>query len=227
MASLLLLPLAACNNSIVVQLQTGAQQFDLETSSLGIPDQLRDDTSGSALVASLDCSGTGICPPAGEVAISCNESSLCDPEPVVVSVPVGDVIDFDALLSDAGTLLRFVDSIQVIAVAHQVSPNTLTLSLPDVQIYWGPETAVDITSPGVGLLGTIPAIPRMTTIEGNMSIDAAGSSAMSDFIVDSSPRRIRFFAQTAVDLEPGDPFPGGAARVVVNLHVRVTGRILD
>ena len=34
---LLLLPLAACNHAIVVELQTGAQEFDLETSSLGLP----------------------------------------------------------------------------------------------------------------------------------------------------------------------------------------------
>jgi hypothetical protein len=221
---LLLLPLAACNNAIVVELQTGAQEFDLETSSLGLPEQLRDDTGGAPVVASVDCSMTGICPPAG-IAISC-EGGLCDPDAVLVSVPVGDVVDFDALLSDAGTLLRFVDAIEIVSVAFQVAPNSLTLSLPDVRIYWGPETAVDVSSPGVGLLGTIPTISAATETSGNMAIDANGSAAMSDFIVHTS-RRVRFFAETMVDLEPGDPFPEGSAHVVVNLRVRAIGRIID
>jgi hypothetical protein len=221
---LLLLPLAACNNSIVVELQTGAQEFDLETSSLGLPDQLRDDTGGAPVVASVDCSMTGICPPAG-IAISC-EGGYCDPDAVLVSVPVGDVVDFDALLSDAGTLLRFVDAIEIVSVAYSVSPNSLTLSLPDVQIFWGPETAVGVTSDGVGLLGTIPTIPAATATDGSMVIDENGSAAMSDFIVHTS-RRVRFFAQTSVDLEPGDPFPDGSAHMVVNLRVRAIGRIIN
>jgi hypothetical protein len=222
---LLLLSLSACNNAIVVELQTGPQEFDLETSSLGLPTELRDDSGGAPVVASVDCSATGICPPAG-IAISCNEGSLCDPDAVLVSVPVGDVVDFDALLSEAGTLLRFVDAIELVSVAYQVSPNSLTLTLPDVQIFWGPETAVDVSSPGVGLLGTIPSIPAATATMGEMVLDAAGSAAMGDFIVNTS-RRIRFFAQTAVDLEPGDPFPEGSAHMIVNLRVRAIGRIIN
>jgi hypothetical protein len=223
---LLLLPLAACNNAIVVELQSGPQEFDLETSSLELPMELRDDSGGAPVVTSVDCSMTGICPPAG-IAISCNESGLCDPDAVPVSVPVGDVVDFDALLSDAGTLLRFVDAIELVSVAYQVSPNSLTLSLPEVQIYWGPETAVNVDSAGVQLLGTIPTIPAATAVDaGNMAIDPDGSAAMSDFIVNTS-RRVRFFAQTSVDVEPGDPFPAGSAHMTVNMRVRAIGRIIN
>ena len=216
------LTLGACSNAIVIELQTGPQQFDLETSSLGLPVQLRDETGGAPVVASIDCSAT-ICPPAA-IAISCS-GGVCDPDPVLVHVPVGDVIDFNVLLSDAGTLLRFLDGIEIVSVAYQVSPNTLTLSLPNVEIYWGPENAVDVTSPGVGLLGTMPGIAAASDASGNMAIDAAGSAAMSDFIVHTS-RRIRFFAQTAVDLTPGDPFPDGSAHIVVNIRVRAIGRVV-
>ena len=55
---------------------------------------------------------------------------------------MGDVVDFDALLSDAGTLLRFVDAIEIVSVAYQASPNSLTLSLPDA-----PLTDLDRSAP--------------------------------------------------------------------------------
>jgi hypothetical protein len=39
---------------------------------------------------------------------------------------------------------------------------------------------------------------------------------------------VRFFAQTVVDLEPGDPFPsGGTLGVGVNVTITAVGRVID
>ena len=154
------------------------------------------------------------------------EGGLCDPAPRTVSVPVGDVVDFDALLADARSLLRFVDAIEVVRVDYSVSPNSLTIPLPDVAIYWGPEGAADISAPGVALLGTIPAVDSMTSVTGEMLVDPAGSAGLSDYVV-GVRRRVRFFAETRIDLAPGSPFPAGSATITANVRVRAIGRIIE
>lgn len=217
--------LASCGNSVVVELQTGAQSFDLSTAGLGLPSQLRDASSGAARVATIDCSMTGICPPAtGDLVIACT-AGVCDPAALDLTVPVGDVVDFDQLLSSAGSLLRFVDAIEITAVDYQVSPNTLTVDLPPVTVLWGPESAV-ATSTSLGAIGTMPALAAATPATGQMDIDQNGSAALSDYLVHTS-RRVRFFARTAVDLAPGGPFPDGMATMTVNIHVRAVGHIVN
>lgn len=217
--------LLGCNNSVTVELQTGEQTVELAASTIMLPDELRDASVSPPVIRSVDCSATGICPSSAEVPVECADGLVCDPAPHTVSVPVGDVVDFDALLSDARTVLRFVDEIQIVEVDYVVSPNSLTIPLPDVEIFWGPELAADITAPGVALLGTIPAVDAMTSVTGEMVIDEVGSLAMSDYVVNES-RRIRFFARTRVDLTPGGPFPDGSATITTNVFVRAIGRII-
>ena len=211
---------AGCNNTVVVQLMSGAQSFELSAASIDVPVELRD---GSNLM-SLPCP-TGECPSTAELPLTC-AGGVCDPDPITLSAPVGDVIDFDVLLREASTLLRFVDAIEIARVQYAASPNSLTVDVPDIEIFWGPEGAAGIDSPGVNLLGIIPALPAGTAREGDMVIDGAGSAALSDHIVLVS-KRVRFFARTQVDLRPGGPIPGGGATVTVNLTVRAIGRIID
>lgn len=213
--------LAGCNNTVVVELQSGPQTFELNAASLNIPAALRD--TGSNTVASIDCSGAGICPSSAEVTVACS-GGLCNPDPVTVAVQVGDVVDFTAILNEAGTLVRIVDSIEVVRAEYQVSPNALNLDLPAVEVLWAPETA--LSADGATLLGTLPTIPAATALNGEMVIDGAGSAALSDFILGTSGR-VRFFARSRVDLEPGGPFPDGTATASVNLRIRATGRIID
>ncbi len=209
-----------CNNTVVVQLMSGPQTFELSAAAIDVPAELRD----GANLMSLPCP-TGECPSTAELPLSC-AGGVCDPDPVTLSAPVGDVIDFDVLLREASTLLRFVDAIEIARVQYSASPNSLTVDVPDIEIYWGPEGAAGIDAPGVSRLGTIPALPAGTARDGDMIIDGAGSAALSDHVVGVS-RRVRFFARTAVDLRPGGPVPGGGATVTVNLTVRAIGRILD
>lgn len=224
------LTLASCNNAIVVELQTGDQMFDIAASSLGVPSNLRDDSSGTPVIASVDCSMTGICPSTTEVPVDCNGAGLCDPAAISVSVPVGDVVDFDQLLQSAGTLLRLVDGIEIESVTYTVSGNSLTIDLPATTVLWGPASATE-TSAGLQAIGTIPVIPHpaphtTSMTSGMMVIDQDGSAALGDYIVHTA-RQVRFFARTSVDLNPGDPFPDGMAHIVVNVRVRAIGRIVN
>ncbi len=224
-APCLVLGLTACNNAIIVELQTGPQTFDVSASALGLPAGLRDDSGGSPRVASVDCSMSGICPGTADVPITCNGAGVCDPDAITIAVPVGDVVDFDALLQSAGTLLRLVDGIEIESVSYDVNPNTLNTSLPAVTVLWGAASATE-TSSSLQVLGTIPALAASTSASGMMDIDPDGSANLGDYIVHTS-RMVRFFARTQVDLAPGDPFPDGMAHIVVNVRVRAIGRIVN
>ncbi len=213
--------LAGCNNMVVVELSTGAQTFELNAASLEVPSALRD--SGSNTIASIDCSGTGICPSSAEVPVAC-EADVCNPGPITLAVQVGDVVDFNAIINEAGTLIRIVDEIEIRSADYAVSPNGLTFGVPQVEVLWAPETAVSVD--GATLLGTIDPIPAATAVSGEMIIDPGGSLALSDHVLGGSGR-VRFFARTRVDLMPGDPFPEGLATATVNLRIRAIGRIID
>jgi hypothetical protein len=219
LAPLALLLVTACNNSVVVELQTGAQTFELNAESLDIPAALRDGDT----VTAIDCSETGICPSSAEVTVDC-AANVCNPAPITVAVQVGEVVDFGAILDEAGTLVRIVDEVEIARAEYAVSPNGLTVALPAVEILWAPETAVSADE--ATLLGTIPALAAATAVDGEMAIDPIGESTLSDFILTGSARA-RFFARTTVDLEPGGPFPAGAATATVNIRIRAIGRIID
>ena len=78
---------------------------------------------------------------------------------------------------------------------------------------------------GARLLGTMPALAAMASGAGAVSIDSAGSSALSAHVVGTDPR-IKLFVRTGVDLVPGDPFPEGDIDLSVRMTVRVEGTIL-
>lgn len=220
------LALAACsNNAIVVELQTGPEELDIAASSLMLPTELRDDSNTPATVRSVDCSSTQICPSSTEVPVACNSAGVCDPAAIQIQVPIGDVVDFQEILSSAGTLLRLVDAVEIVSVTYSVA-NSLTVDVPAVTILWGPESAT-ATSSGLTSIGTLPGFAASeTSVMGMMDVDQAGSDALSDYIVHTA-WRVRFFASTSVDLNPGDRFPDGMAAITVNIRVRAIGRIVN
>jgi len=212
-----------CNGNITVTFATGPQELDVSATQLSLPDALRD---GSGNIASVSCGPMGMCPANDTITLTC-ESGVCDPAPKTLSAPVGDVVDVQMLLSDTSELgVRSIDSYEVVEVAYDISLNTLTVPIGEVDVFWGPEaaTAVD-PSLGVKHFGTIDAIPAGQTGMGTVQIDPDGAAALSDYLVNSSPR-VRFFAQTTVDLNPGDPIPDGSLQVTVNATVRAVGRVL-
>lgn len=217
--------LAACDNSVVVQLQTGPQSFQVSSAELMLPDALRDTSGGSARIASLSCP-SGLCPTSTAVPIAC-EAGVCNPAPRTVSVPLGDVVDFDVLTAGARDVIRYVDAIEILDATYDISMNTLTLDLPAIEVYWGPASAVDVDpAMGVRQLGVVPAIAAGSAVGGSVLLDPDGVITMSDYLVTTSPRQVRFFARTAVDLEPGGPFPEGSLQATVNLRVRVSGSVV-
>ena len=71
----------------------------------------------------------------------------------------------------------------------------------------------------------LPAVAAGATPSGDVILDPAGAQELSDYLVGRGSR-VRFFAQTVVDLDPGDPFPEGEIRTSVNVTVRAVGSLI-
>lgn len=219
------LVLASCDGTVSVTFSTGPQVFEVSTASLGLPNELHDTATGT--IASVPCGPMGLCPPTIEVTLEC-VADVCDPAPKTLSAPVGSVIDVDSLLSETREVgLRTVDAYTVEAVTYDIELNTLTMPIGEIEVYWGPRAATSIDPAlGVRRFGTVPPIAIGQTGTGQMAIDGGGSGELSDYLV-SRGSSIRFFAQTTVDMDPGDPFPDGSVRVSVNATIRAVGSLLD
>ena len=213
---------AACDGTVTVRFSTGPQQFEVSTASFMLPTELRD----GALIATVPCGPSGMCPSSSEVVITC-EADVCDPAPRTISVPVGGVIDVDALLAETRELgIGSVESYAFGPVRYEVELNTLTVPTTQIDVYWGPEAATTI-DPALGVrpFGVVPAIGAGQTVSGEMVIDPAGAEELSDFLTGGSAR-VRFFAETVVDLDPGDAFPEGSVRMNVNATITAVGSLL-
>ncbi len=215
--------LAGCDGTISVTFFPGAQELAVSSSSFALPPELDD---GSGTIPSVACGPMGMCPPSDELALTC-EASVCDPAPVTLAGTVGDVIDVDALLAESREIgIRAVESYTIEEVAYEVRLNTLSFPLGPIDVFWGPEAATSI-DPGLGVrpFGTVPLVPAGETPSGTIVLDREGADALTDYLVNTGSR-VRFFARTSVDLEPGGPAPRGDLTVGVNATLTAVGRVL-
>lgn len=202
--------------------------FDLSADALALPAGLRADGASGPILTGVPCGPMDMCPAstgADGVSFECL-GGVCDPSPKTLSIPVGDVVDLDVAAGDLRSVLAQAEQVSILGVSTNVTANTLTIDLPPVDIFWGPEgaTAIDVAM-GVQRLGTMPAITARTTGGGEMAIDTAGRDALSAYIVSMS-KRIKFFGRTVVDLVPGGPYPEGAATVTVAMDIEARSRII-
>lgn len=216
---------SGCDGTISVTFFTGPQVLSLSSANFVLPSELEDDAGN---IANVPCGPTGMCPSNGHIAISC-EANVCDPSPTTLSAGVGDVIDLDALLAETRDVgVRSIESYTIEEVRYGVRLNTLAFDVGPIEIYWGPAAATSIDPAlGVHRLGTVPVVARGSTPEGTVELDEAGVAALSAYLVETGAR-VRFFAQTVIDLDPGDPFPeGGSVEVGVNLTITAVARVID
>lgn len=195
----------------------------LTTADFPVPEELREDTATGPVVRSVPCDAVA-CPSTPEAPVTC-VSGTCDPEPLIISAPVGDPVDLDELAGDLGDVIGEIDSIEILEVRYQVRRNTLTIPVEDVEIFWGPAGAASVDSMGVQRLGVVPSIAVGTTGEGDVMLDAAGSAGFTQYY-ETTEHRFRFFIRTGTDLNPGGAFPEGELDVAVTMRVRVTGSLL-
>lgn len=213
-----------CDGTISVTFATGPQIFDVSIDDL-VPAELKDGSSET--IAAVGCGPMGMCPSSSPATLTC-EGGVCDPAPKTLSGPVGEVIDVEDLLVETREIgLRTVDSYDVEEVGYHIQLNTLTAPTSEVEVWWGPEAASAFDEAlGARRFGTLPAIGPGETRAGQLDVDPAGEATLVEYLMEGGCC-VRLFTRSVVDLDPGDPFPRGAARVAVNVRLRAVGSVVD
>jgi hypothetical protein len=225
---------AGCNDTVTVTFSAGCTdcesspiEFEVSSSELDLPQEFRDDSGSEPRVREVSCGPGGTCPSPSDsrVSIQC-EQGLCDPERTTIEVPVGDVLDFEQVNRELRELFTRVEEFEILEVRYRVAVNTLTVDLGETELFWGPPgaTAID-PSMGVQRLGTVDPLQASEKRMGQVAIDADGEQALSDHLVNVESR-VRFFARTSADIDPGDLWPEGSLRVRVAIRVRAKGSML-
>ena len=198
-------------------------EVSLDASEIMLPPELREEDPSGDRVRSLPCGPGGMCPSSAEVPVTC-EADRCDPAAQTISSVVGDA-DIDELAGDLGELFMTIDTIAIQSIEFNVERNTLTIPTEPIEVFWGPVGAVDVESPGVNRLGTVPAIAAGSTEMGAIALDPAGNAAFTEYF-ETTAHQFRFFIRSTVDLDPGQRWPEGAIDVQVRMSVRVEGSLL-
>lgn len=219
----LALGVSGCTNPtrVSVEFTIGTAQMPLKlvvsADQLGLPSSLEDTTSGT--VATLSCSSSAQCPQPPGVTVVCDSNNECNPDPVTVSVPLGDVFDLDTIKSNLS--FGTIDSFTIQSVDANVLLNTLNVDLPQAGLYWSTAGATQ----GENLLATMAPISKSYQGTEPVNLDATGVSSLSDYLLNTEPRA-KFFVQAQVDINPGDPWPTGSITLTAVIHVQVIGSLL-
>lgn len=183
---------------------------------------------GTGTVNSVPCSQPtgdaycdGLVPVGSDVAMRCNASNVCDPEPQPLVQDLG-VQDFSELSSGRVSVL---DHLELVRIDLAVDRNTSNVAIPPIEIRWGTESAsssqLDTTTQR---LATLPMIAVGETGEIVVTLDDAGLSALTDYLHGTS-QRVRFFLRSNVDVDPGQPIPSGQLDVTVGFVIRASGQL--
>lgn len=217
--------LSGCDGTVRVTFSTGARELEITAAALALPRELED---GRGVIADVPCGPSGMCPPSDTIAITCEEG-VCDPAPITLSGKVGGVIDVQELLAETREIgVRRIDSYTIEELSYDVTRNTLDFDIGPVELFWGPEAAPAIDEAlGVHPLGRTLAIRAGDAPSGEVELDPDGAAALSEYLARTGSR-VRFFARTVVDLDPGDPFPETGRLVLgVNATILAVGRVAD
>ena len=222
-----LLPLAAlsafalaCDGTASVTIPVGLS-FEVDSSAVQLPEELRDNSDGTPVVASVACGPGGLCPTSAEIPVSC-VADLCNPDGLALEVSLGGPVNLE---DEVGPFLSVLDTVEVLEVTYVVTTDTSTLPIDQIELFWGPPGS-QIGDADVFLLGTFPMLGGGAPAEGSLSLSAAGQRELTAY-VETGARQLQFFGRVAVDIEPGDPFPtAGTLWADVVVRVKASGTLL-
>jgi hypothetical protein len=102
-------------------------------------------------------------------------------------------------------------------LAYTVPVNTLTIAVPQIDIYTGPEGTAHETDPGVVAVGSIPPLAAATPVTVEQQLQVSGDSPARKSIADAVGDRRAFVLLLALTprLDGGAPIPAGAIEIDV------------
>jgi hypothetical protein len=179
-------------------------------------------SSTFSTVPTIPCAATTDCCPLAVSAAGIDCAMLiCDAPTqscaftVLVQTPAQMVNLKNEVPALSGYSSQSVVDISVSRIAYDVVQNTLNVDLPMVDLFVGPATATVTTDPGVIKFGTVPVIPRMTTLtDGEVILDPAGKAAFEN-IAKNFGTPFVFLSSAQVVVPGGTPAPTGALTITI------------
>jgi hypothetical protein len=214
----------ALSNSVIADVSVGPFTYSIAASQIMVPSQFVD--SATNTIRSISCTDTSMCPQlgAGQPAVHCT-NSVCTPDPFPINL-ASNVLDLD---SDA-TVRQYGSNVMVLevrAVYFTAMAAGLGNPVGPTELFWGPSTATDMNSPGVGHVGTIPLVqlpPDITTAM-PIQLDTSGVADLSQYLLHTS-HQMRLFARPSISLVPGGPVPTGNVTLQVQMQVHIEGQLV-
>jgi len=183
------------------------------------------DTMKFGTVPAISCTAdTDCCPPA-VVALGLDCSSIvCDLPPgtstcafaLTVETPP-QTIDLKMEVPSVSAISsQNVIDIAISQITYQVSENSLNVDLPPVDLYLANAGATSSEDPSAVKFGTVPVIPKMTTVpDGKVTLIQPAAKDSFNNIGHHLGTPFVFIARSRVLVAGGTPVPSGALSITV------------
>jgi len=200
---------------------TDWQVFSVDSAALGLSVP-----SGSALPAIPCSTANDLCAQATSpmkcggqsyaCRVQCGSKATCE---VVASTEQSTSIDLSQQIKN-NTQASALNKVALQRMVFNTEENTLNFDTPSMEFYVGPNAATKTTDAGVVFFGTMPSIPHGTKLNGEITVTAAGKSALADR-VKNYQTPFRLLAKAALSFASGSPLPQGRAVVKLKAYFEI------
>ncbi len=158
----------------------------------------------------------------------CEEDTV-DAQEEVELLAIEIPVDIDILEStgsgDLQNISQRLRSLEITSIDYEVSDNSLTFDLPDVEVHVAPLGTRDADDPETVHLTTIPSVPAQT--------DDAGNAPAREQALEPASELFKELQYTAIAgatpvVKEGQPFPpSGTSDVELVINIKITANPLD
>jgi hypothetical protein len=161
-----------------------ARMYSFDSSSFGVPAGISGEVPCGAGQIVTDCCNPPPPLPAPDCsvnALTCeqNENGM-DVCMAQASVSQSQTMNLGQDVQQLSGLTGLV-SISIKRISYDVTVNTLDVNVPDVVLYLAPSGVTDPHDPSAKKFGTLPAIPAMTTVSGDVVLEPDSASVLESF----------------------------------------------
>jgi hypothetical protein len=111
-----------------------------------------------------------------------------------------------------------VIKVTIDTVTYEITTNTLNVTTPPMTIYVAPSSVMDPKDPSAKPVGTIAAVPAMTTTTSpQMMVYTAGGQADLVAIMSTFKTPFNIIVGSTLMLKSGDPVPSGKLEAIVHV----------
>jgi hypothetical protein len=161
-----------------------ARMYSFDSSSFGVPAGISGEVPCGAGQIVTDCCN----PPAPLPAPDCSVNALtCEQNENGMDVCMAQANVSQSQTMNLGQEVQQLSgltglvSISIKRITYEVTANTLDVNVPDVVLYLAPSGVTDPGDPSAKKFGTLPAIPAMTTVSGDVVLEPNSASVLESF----------------------------------------------